>query len=243
MSAPLDLGKVIAGAFVVPWWHRKAFARALAIPVALFMAFSLLWYYYGVTQLPWFAALIVNAVYGIVFTLFAVTCHRLVLLDPESVARAWRPRWTLRETRFILWLAGLWLVGVAASMALLAVFGTVWINVAGDSGITLEWVKFAVQLALLYPLARVCVLFPATAVERDPLPNLGWAWDLTRDNGWRLVVVVGFLPWLFAQLADLAYRSNATRLELLLLSLLAIAFFAVEIAAVSISYRELTKKA
>jgi hypothetical protein len=243
MTAPLDLGKVIAGAFLLPWWHRKAFARALVIPVALFMAFSVLWHYYGITQLPWFAALIVNAAYGMVFTLFAVTCHRLVLLDPESPSRAWRPRWTLRETRFILWLSGLWLVGVAASMALLAVVGTVWVNVAGDSGIDLDRMQLAVQLVLLYPLARLCVLFPATAVDRDPMPNLRWAWDLTRDNGWRLVVIVGFLPWLFAQLVDLAYRSNATWLEWLLLSVLAIVFLAVEIAAVSISYRELTKKA
>jgi hypothetical protein len=243
MTAPLDLGKVVAGAFLVPWWHRKAFARALAVPVALFMAFSALWHYYGMTQLPWFAALTVNVVYGMVFTLFAVTCHRLVLLDPESVARAWRPRWTLRETRFILWLTGLWLVGVAASMALLALVGTVWVNLAGDSEIDLHRMQVAIRLVLLYPLARLCVLFPATALDLDPLPNLRWAWDLTRDNGWRLAVIVGFLPWLFAQLMDLAYRSNASRLEWLLLSVLAIAFFAVEIAAVSISYRELAKKA
>jgi hypothetical protein len=128
-------------------------------------------------------------------------------------------------------------------LALLTVVGTVWVNVTGEGGIDFHRVQFAIQLALLYPLARVCVLFPATAVDRDPLPNLRWAWDLTRANGWRLVVIVGFLPWLFAELVDLAYRSNASRLEWLLLSVLAIAFLAVEIAAVSISYRELTKKA
>jgi len=243
MSAPLDLGKVIAGAFLVPWRHRKAFARALAIPMGLFMALSVLWHYYGIAQLPWFAALVVNAVYGMVFTLFAVTCHRLVLLDPESVSRAWRPRWTLRETRFFLWVTGLWLVGVAAMMTLLTVVGTVWVNVAGDSGIDLDRMQFALELALLYPFARLCVLLPATAVDRDPLPDLRWALHLTRNNGWRLVVVVGFLPWLFAYLVGLAYRSEATMLEWLLLTVLALAFFAVEIAAISISYRELTKKA
>jgi hypothetical protein len=241
MTAPLDLGKVIAGAFLVPWRQRKAFAGALAIPVALLIALSAVFYYYELVQVPWYAALVTNVVYGLLFTLFAVTCHRLVLLDPASVARESRLRWTRRETRFFLWVVGSWLVALAAMLPLLTVALAAWANTLGSPGGEPEWLHSVAQLPLLYVFGRLCVLFPATAVDRHPPPDIRWAWRLTRDNGWRLLVIIGMLPWLFSWLVALVYRSNATAFEWLLVSLLAMALFAVEIAAVSISYRELTK--
>ncbi|MGH8669065.1 MAG: hypothetical protein ACREUN_09835 [Burkholderiales bacterium] len=243
MTAPLDLGKVIAGAFLVPWWRRKAFARALAIPVALMVALSAVFYYYAITQVPWYAALMTNVLYGLFFTLFAVTCHRLVLLDPESVAREPRLRWTRRETRFFLWVVAGWLVILALMLPLLTVVLGVWATASGSPGDGPEWVYGVAQLPLLYLLGRLCILFPATAVDRDPPADLRWAWRLTSGNGWRLLVIVGLLPWLLSWLVHFVHRSDATPLEWLLVSLLAMTLFAVEIAAVSISYRELTKKA
>jgi hypothetical protein len=75
MSARLDLGKVLAGAFLVPWWHRKAFARALAIPLGLIVLHSVVWYYYAIPVVPNQALWLVYALYGLLFTMFAVTCH------------------------------------------------------------------------------------------------------------------------------------------------------------------------
>lgn len=240
MPARLDLGKVVAGAFLVPWWQRRAFARALAVPVALIFAYTLLWQEYAAPRLGpaggWLGAIL----YGLLFTFFAVRCHRLVLLDAQSVAAEWRPRWTMRETRFFMWLAGFWLIGFMALLVLLTVVVNAWGAVAGHDSVPLEWAQQAIKVALLYPFGRLCLLFPATAVERDPPPDLRWSWQLTRGNGWRLLIVVGALPVLFALLVNLAYRSEATSFEWLLVSVLAMALFAVEIAAVSLSYRELT---
>jgi hypothetical protein len=230
----------VAGAFLVPWWHRGAFARALAIPVGLFMAYTALAHYVLPAELPWYAGLAATLAYGLLFTLFAVTCHRLVLLDARSVAAEWRPRWTMRETRFLMWVAGFWLIGFMGLLVLLTIVVNAWGAVAGHDSFPLEWAQQAIKIALLYPFARLCLLFPATAVERDPPPDLRWSWQLTRGNGWRLLIVVGALPWLFSLLVDLVYRSEATTFEWLLVGVLAMALFAVEIAAVSLSYRELT---
>jgi len=240
MAARLDLGKVVAGAFLVPWWQRRAFARALAVPVALIFAYTVLWQEYAAPRLGPVGGWLGVVLYGLLFTFFAVRCHRLVLLDAQSVAAEWRPRWTMRETRFFMWLAGCWLIGFMGLLVLLTIVVNAWGAVAGHDSFPLKWAEQAVKIALLYPFARLCLLFPATAVERDPPPDLRWSWQLTRGNGWRLLIVVGALPWLFSLLVDLVYRSEATTFEWLLVGVLAMALFAVEIAAVSLSYRELT---
>jgi hypothetical protein len=86
MPPRLDLAKVLAGAFLVPWWRRAALVRVLAVPVALIFAYTLLWQEYAA---PWLGALggwLSAGLYGLLFTLFAVRCHRVVLLDAELAA-------------------------------------------------------------------------------------------------------------------------------------------------------------
>jgi hypothetical protein len=236
----LHLGKVIVGAFLVPWLHRKAFARALAVPLALIVGFSVLWHVVPGLYTSPVALWLSIPIYGILFTLFAVTCHRLVLLDANQVARSWWPQWSRRETRFFSWIGLLWLSGVIAGLAVLTFLFNFSKFVIGTSDAAwLEYAVYGVQLPLLYAFARFCMLFPATALDR--MASLRWSWDLTRDNGWKLVVVVGGLPFVFSVLVSFFYRSGATAAERLLLTAAAVALFAVEIAAVSLSYRELTR--
>jgi hypothetical protein len=235
----LDLGKVIAGAFLVPWWHRKAFARALAIPLALLVAYTVAWYYLAAPYLPQFAMWLVWAMYGLLFTIYAVTCHRLVLLDAESVAKRWRPGWSWRETRFFLWVACIWLILMAGTWVILTVAVNAWMYIAGSHGDGFEFVPHALKIVALYVFGRLCMLFPATALDRNA--NLRWSWELTRANGWRLLVIVGGLPFALTFLVDLLYRDEATTVEWLIVSVVTFALLAVEIAAISLSYRELTK--
>jgi len=240
-SARLDLGKVIAGAFLVPWWHRRAFARALAIPLALIVAYSVVWYYFAKPALPGFALWLVYAFYGMLFTMFAVTCHRLVLLDAEAVAQRWQPKWSLRETRFFIWILGLWASGLVAMLVFLLIAVNLWTWTVGSDPDWIDWVQTVLKIPLLYVFARLCIVFPAMAL--DQRPSLRWAWERTQGNGWRLLVVVAGLPVAFAYLVDLLFRSEASQVEWLVLTVLTIALFAVEIAAISLSYRELTKEA
>jgi membrane-anchored glycerophosphoryl diester phosphodiesterase (GDPDase) len=103
-----------------------------------------------------------------------------------------------------------------------------------------EWMSEAAKILALYVSARLSLVFPATAIDKRP--DLKWSWNLTRNNGWRMVVVVGVLPWVIGMIVGVLYRENATVLETIVLSTLGIALFAVEIAALSLSYRELTKE-
>lgn len=228
-SVTLDVGKVIVGAFLVPWWQRREFARALAFPLAA-MAVLMLGWYFTSDNLPAWAMWLVCLAYGALFTIFAVACHRLVLLDPRRV----RPGWSWREFRFVFWLLGVYLVYLAVWLPV----WTVMVNVTHD--MPPDWTRQPAVIPALYVVARLSLVLPAVALDRDV--SFKWAWTLTRGNGWRLVVVVGVLPWAISQLLGLLYRATPTPIETIALTLIGITLFAVEIAALSISYRELTRE-
>jgi hypothetical protein len=249
MAAPLEVGKVILGAFLVPWRNRGAFGRALAIPLLSLVTLSLSWYYAG-AYLPTPSTWLLLLLYGVLFVFFAVTCHRLVLLDPHSVASRIAPRWSWRESRFLFWMVAVWLIGGVVALALITLGANIFLwstevpaaNVAASGHSDAKWFDWAVFVAkvpALYMVARLCVLFPATAVDRKV--NLKWAWRLTENSGWRLFLVVAVLPWLISELVSLVYRKDASVIETIILTFVGSALFAAEIAALSLSYRELTK--
>jgi hypothetical protein len=245
MPGPLSVGKVVVGAFMVPWWNRRAFARALAIPLAILLTFSFIWYRVdealpeGSKWLLWLLYLL----YFALFTLFAVTTHRLVLLDAPVVAEKVAPSWSWRETRFFGFLVLTGAICMAVQYVILFLVTTFIVNAPGvGTDLVSEWFSWMSALAripALYVFARLALVFPATAVDRRP--DLKWAWHSTRANGWRLVLVVAVLPYLISWLIGLLYRSEPTVLETTLLATLAIAMFAIGISALSISYRELTR--
>ncbi|HEX7052975.1 MAG TPA: hypothetical protein VF211_03460 [Burkholderiales bacterium] len=239
MAARIDLGKVALGAFLIPWWNRRAFARALAVPLLALAALMLSWYY-AKAYVPTWAGWVLYVVYWALFGLFAVTTHRLVLLDPAAVAARSVPRWSKRETRFFLRLVAVGVVFAAVTWATLAVLINAWaaFHESLDPE-TFELMGFAARVPAIYSFGRFCLVFPATAVDRET--GLKWAWRLSQGNGWRLFILVGVLPWIFSYALGLLYREDPTVPETIVLTVVGIALFVVEIAAISLSYRELTR--
>ena len=237
MPGKLDIGKIVFGAFIVPWRNRYAFVRTLWIPLLALTAVSLLW---GHLDEPFRGRVVwaLYAVYWLLFVLFAVTCHRLVLLDAAAVSFRSLPSWSWRETRFAL------LLGAVGVICIVVMLGTVtfFMNVPGMATASrngLEWIKYLAVIPAYYVFARMSLVLPATAVDRKV--DLKWAWRSTKTNGWRLVLVVGVLPWVVSEAIGLIYRSEPTVFETLIVSLLTYTLMVVEIAALSLSYRQLTE--
>ena len=240
MAAPLQIGKVLLGAFLIPWWNRRAFARALAIPLLSIVILNLSWYY-ARSYLPTLAGWLLYSVYCGLFVVLAVTCHRLVLLDPLSIAARVAPRWSWRETRFLAWIIVVCLAFIGATFVL----STPILNVLLWSGLQPEdtrlgWSVYAGQVLALCIVSRLFLVFPATAVDRRV--NLKWAWRLAKNNGWRLAIIVAVLPWVLSNLVWLLYREDETIFEDVLIAFLGTAIVVFEVAALSLSYRELTKE-
>jgi hypothetical protein len=241
MAARFDVAKVLVGAFAVPWWNRRAFARALALPVVSLATFTTVWYH-AARSLPSYSGWAACLVWGLLFVWFAVTCHRLVLLDAATVASRLAPRWSRRETRFLLCLVGAWLacLGVFLLVAMGLANVAIWVLPHKPEDVPLEWVEVAGRVPAYYVFARLSLVFPATAIDRDV--DFRWAWRLSRGHGWRMFIVVAILPWLISEVLAVLWRGEATAVETAALTLIGTALFAVEIAALSLSYRELTKE-
>ena len=234
-TTPLKLPvfTMLHGAFVLPWAHRRAFAKALALPAAALVAIQV-----GSWQAsaePGALRWAIWAADAILWMLFAVTCHRLVLLDLEPKDVPMVPGWGARETRFLAWLLAIYVLTMAVIMAALTV-GTILIQSLSPSFVQAV-VDVASKLIGTYLFARLALVLPAAAIDA-PL-NLTGAWWRTRGNGWRMAVIVAGLPWAFGYLVSIVYGDEPGVTWAVLVSALGTALLVVEIAALSLSYRYL----
>ena len=122
----LPIAKILVGAFAFPWRQRQAFVKALAIPALALVALTLGWQLAG-SELSKLTNLLLALVNGVLFTWFAVACHRLVLIGPASPEL----RWSRRELRFFGWLVSVYLIYFAISLLLTMVMGTLAANAVG----------------------------------------------------------------------------------------------------------------
>jgi len=106
---PLPVIAIIGGAFQFVWDKRTRFLYALTFPVMLLLTLE-----HAVTfddNDPWkFVQVFFNLA---VCILFAITCHRLVLLGDGGVPDFGLKSWTLREWRYLGWaivILAIWLL-------------------------------------------------------------------------------------------------------------------------------------
>jgi hypothetical protein len=125
MTTQLDITKVALGAFLIPWLNRGVFARALAIPFLFLVTFVLSWYY-AHAHLSESANWLFFVVCWAGFAIFAVICHRLVLVDPTAVASQVIPGWAWRETRFFLRMVGVWSICAVVVLGLAMLSASIW---------------------------------------------------------------------------------------------------------------------
>lgn len=237
----LDVVKVVYGAFALPWEQRKNFFNALFIPTSLLFTYSLCRSYLD-EWLPEGSVWPLTLLFAVLFTFFAVPCHRLALLGSEQKG-AYLPRWSRRETRFLVWLTLLWGSMMLGLMASTMVADTLALNLIGPEG----WetlrsnrvVWYASLLPAYYLIARFSLMLPAIAIDNKTSPV--HAWYLSRNNGLRLMLIVYAVPWTLGWVVDNAYRDDSSSIEIGILILLEYLTFAIQICAISLAYRELSR--
>lgn len=176
----------------------------------------------------------------IFYTYFAMKCHRLVILGNGSVPPFGIRRWTMRETRFLGWLIGFWLV-LMLLMESRSMVTHFLISLFGFSGVTASLISLAIiGLSMMYLLARLSMIFPAVAIGKKP--GIKWAWDISEGNGWRLLLIVGVMPLTLLILQIYLENPDGTVIEDIVNSMLSFVVSIIGISAISLSYKELSKK-
>ena len=185
----------------------------------------------------------------LVFVVLAVYCHRAILIFSHERAFNLQVVFTAREWRFFFWL--LW---VYVATLLCAIPGSItagiFLREIGEIYTKNTWMKSILEiflfygvflLPLYYIMGRWSLVFPAIAV--DGLPKMGWSWKQTKGNGWRMLVLVGCIPmtiWYLSSVLPLIGLSEYPGANSFLGSFVLFLFSPVEVAVISIAFRELT---
>lgn len=194
MYKPLQLVDIFIEAISHLWSERKIIGGLLAIVVAIDVALN--WFQSSVTDNEdygwWILVLVIQA---LVYTLFAVRAHRLILGVANPLQDGFR--WKGRETRFFAWLLMATtffpILGIAILSAVIGASAMVIKADLDDDWLLLILSVFAI-LPIAYLLGRLMVLLPSAALDQKQ--NLKWAWTLTKGNGWRLMLLLWGMPTL-----------------------------------------------
>lgn len=228
------------GALVFAWANKAEFLKAISVPTLVLVVIWGIWSYFS-EELPPFFKWIVLLGYGLGFSLFAVTCHRLILIDGIDRYKSFKAKPGYRELRFLLWVMVIYAIksileNITMAIALNA-SGGVFVE---DAGRISDWIKQISSIPALYVFARLSLAFPATAIDRNS--GLKWSWTRTHGNGWRIFIVVGLFPWLTGMVIWFMWREEASVVEQVVLSIVAYIGLSIEIIALSFTYKELAKQ-
>ena len=241
MPTPLPVIEIIRDTFQFVWDKRTRMLRALLIPAVLMLVAEQAFTFANDDPLKWAQVIIVMAIY----ILFAITCHRLALMGDQGVPDYGLRTWTQREWRYLGWsivLISIWVFLFFVVNSLLVSIVTRLMK-AGVEIETIQPFEPFVWLActpILYLFSRFSVLYPAISLDQSV--SAVSAWRLTAHNGWRVAMAVCLLPWVLFFLLSYLLRENATHVEIIIHKLLELILLAVEIVALSFSYKHLTKQ-
>lgn len=185
-----------------------------------------------------------------VFALLAVYCHRIFLLSHVETLNKF-PFFTERELKYFGWM---FKIVCSLGFVLLIFPGTIlaaifWYPIS-DIFSEGSWEKTLIGWSLVYGgflfpfwylFGRGILIFPAIAIDRAPNPE--WSWKQTKANAWQIFFLVGFLPMTVGNLGNLLPFIGFSEFPLFsafLPPFVQFLFTPVEVAVISIAFRELT---
>lgn len=238
MNYQLPYLNIVAAAVFYAWTNKAEFLRATSVPTLALVLVSGIWMSFS-EDLPSYFAWIMLLCYGLCFSFLAVACHRMILVDEADRFKFLNARPGYRELKFLVWVIVIYAITTLLEFPALILVQSVSGGVSDADGRIADWIRELASIPALYVLARLSLAFPATAIDKRS--GLRWSWIRTRGNGWRIFFVVGLFPWLIALAISLMWRDEASVLEQVALSIITYVGLAIEVVALSFTYKELAK--
>lgn len=235
--------KIVVATIYFAWANKAELLRAISVPtlvLALMLAVgaALIILF---DKPPRFLSWIFLFAFALSSSFFAITCHRLILIGSAHRFKSFNAMPGYRELRFLGWSILIYSVVAILEIPFMAFAKTlVGESAEVEGGRIADWVKDIGSIPAYYVFARLCLVFPAAAI--DGSPSLRWSWERTQDNGWRIFAVAGLFPWLIEKMIEFLFRNGATTLEQVLLSILFYIGLAIGIIALSFTYKEFEKR-
>lgn len=170
------------------------------------------------------------------YVLFAMSCHRIVLLGKTALPNRFGLYWSMRELRFTGWL-----------LVLFALTAAIWVSIsqavlaAGYTVTTPIW--FGIYFLTVWLEARIGMVFPATAVGQPA--DLARSWRMTRGSGLAIAIplfVAIIAGDLLISLLDAVLMQPEFPILAFVNDLVTIPLIALGVAILSVSYRHLASR-
>lgn len=121
-----------------------------------------------------------------------VGCHRIFILGDNIVAESSYFSWTGNEIKYVGW----WIVlGVCTVLIAIPFFLVLmpFMLSSFESSYGKPIINFVVSVPVYYMLSRWSLVLPSSAIDVHG-KNLSWSCGLSSGNGWRLTLLIGFVP-------------------------------------------------
>ncbi len=133
-----------------------------------------------------------------------VACHRIFLLDNDVVGESGLFSWTGNEIIFLGWWMFIGLAVILFAIPLLLI--TIPVSVLFSEIVLVEQiVSYGAAVPLYYVASRLSLVLPSSAIDIHG-KSFRWSWGISSGNGWRLTLLIGFIPFfanfLFGLLPD-----------------------------------------
>lgn len=220
MQAKLPVKKILMSAITLPVLYYRQLLQ-IGWPLILVTALSVVVEHLNLggedSYLDEGISFISGAATLVVLVMAVVGCHRLFIFAQKEKNEYKFNEWTGNEIRY----AGWWiLIGIGSSFVALPLILLVFLLGYGGLDIDIENTNHAIAVAsvigipVYYFVSRWSMVLPASATDLHG-KDLTWSWRLSSNNGWRLTVLIGIIPFSVELLFGFIPENPSVILELL----------------------------
>ena len=240
LKTPLQIDDILSDAIDIPSRKSAPIIRIMLVPAILILIIGMILDYHNMQEKGLFFW-VMAIMQGLFFTIFAVSCHRIVLNPPENIASLKPIYWGFAETKFLFYSTGLGLVSCVAIIA--ATITIISINFAVDFRISKDWGILMGALFLIptgYLVARLSLVLPAVAINKKL--SFAESWKKSIGNGWRLFILLTAFPCMTSLvISQLPSGTKSVFISFISWSI-SIFVVIVEISLLSLAYFQLIKQ-
>lgn len=251
MNARLPIMATFLEALTLPYKHYRALLKVglpLIVTLGMLQAFV---YFFPDTE-GGYLELAHFGLFGIALlslVMAIVGCHRIFLLGDSVAEKSRLLNWTGSAINYAGWWIYIWLCMIFAFLAFVPfalVFMWLWesakhffdnypafLSAIGAVVVVVGSALFGVLY--LYVISRWSLVLPSSAIGIHG-KSLAWSWRLSSGNGWRLALLIGFLPLAWGLILGLLSETDSTAIFLLYVAL-GLVVGVIEVGLLSLSYR------
>jgi len=251
MKYQLPIKEIVSNSFQLSWQNKSTLLRVLALPIFMIILFNLSWNkLFTVSSVV--DVIVIDSIYLIFLAFILINCHRIFILGIDSVPK-YGINLKVRNLKFFAWAAVLAIIFYIAWFALMIILDTILINTVFDPienstkhliGTHKDahwWASGIAKGFAFYIIGRLSLVLPSAAIDNKP--NISWSWNVTKNNGLKMFILIFSIPWFITETMNLIPRESPSALEVVLFQIAGYLLVTVEVAMLSLSfnkYRDMT---